>query len=326
MTGGEGKGDTVLRVHRSRNHTAPLDAVAQDEDLSWKGVGLLTYLVTRPDGWEFYKADLIARHSDGKTAVESGLRELREAGYLEMEQTRTRGGTFRTRWTVSDHPLKAENDDRTGKSGPDRTGFSAPDYPHPENRGTDTTQDEEEGDEEETEVGGSSLRSSPPEGSEESTGDGEDDDTPDPLSDLVAWIRATPASENAPTAHWVDGVRALWWGADDDPFERGVGATMRYLTTEVRSHGGSHMDGSRFIVGCALLRERGDLMGLDPGEPFGRGLLLEHDKQDGRLIWGRALDAARELEEPDEGDTNEVLEQVGLELDGADEEVDRVPA
>lgn len=133
--------------------------------------------------------------------------------------------------------------------------------------------------------------------------------------DLITWIRDTPASESAPTAYWVDGVRELWWGQDEDPVGHGVGATMRYLTTERQSHSDSHMDGSRFIVGCYLLRERGELMGLDPGEPFGRGLLLEHDKGDGRLIWYRALEAAEELERKVE-DPGEALRDMDIDLGG----------
>lgn len=182
----------------------------------------------------------------------------------------------------------------------------------------------------ETDVEGSSLRSSPPQREE----DGTEDDTTDPPSDDASeppdpldWIHNTPASEKAPTAHWTDGVRRWWWGQDEDPFGHGVGATMRYLETARRSYGGSHTDTSRVIVGCHALRERGELMGLDPGESFGRGLLLKHDKGDGRLIWYRALNAARDLEEPDEREVASVLEAAGIERGGdREEEADRVPA
>lgn len=281
-----------------------------------------------------------------RRTVQRHLRALQDEGWIEPDgwaSYKTVGGEQKTRryratvpdeqGGVRDAPPSARAREQEAPQGGDREtppwGKGASE--DREGGGTVTPKDAKEDVSKTTttEVGDSSSDDSEsPRGGEEddsSTG-AQSDGTPEPLSDPVGWVRATPASQTAPTAHWVDGVRALWWGADDDPVGQGVGATMRFLKVKVESRGASHADGSRFIVGCHLLRERGKLLGLDPGEPFSRGLLLEHDKQTGRRIWFRALDAAREFEVPDHEETEDVLGQVGLNLDGAEKEADRVPA
>lgn len=72
-----------------------------DARISWKAAGILTYMLTRPDGWEIRKGDLIERHSDGKDAVTSGLKELRDAGYIATIPVPGGGQD----WLVSELPL-----------------------------------------------------------------------------------------------------------------------------------------------------------------------------------------------------------------------------
>lgn len=98
--------DSVLRrVRPARYKTISLHHLDVDSGLSWKAVGLLTYLVTRPDGWKFNHRDLVSRHQDGKAAVTSGLRELRDAAYIKTKP-RPSGGW---EWFVSDEPLSIED-------------------------------------------------------------------------------------------------------------------------------------------------------------------------------------------------------------------------
>ncbi len=98
--------DSVLRrVRPSRYKTISLHHVETDTGLSWKAVGLLTYLVTRPDGWKFNRRDLVQRHQDGMAAVSSGLRELRDARYIRTKPRPTGGWE----WYVSDEPLSVED-------------------------------------------------------------------------------------------------------------------------------------------------------------------------------------------------------------------------
>lgn len=98
--------DSVLRRARpERFKTIGLKHVEDDDRLSWKAVGLLTYMLTRPDDWAFRRSDITNRHTDGLAAVKSGLKELRAAGYLRTRPLPTGGWE----WTVSDVPMSDDD-------------------------------------------------------------------------------------------------------------------------------------------------------------------------------------------------------------------------
>ena len=78
--------------------------VARDSRLSYKARGILIEILSRPDNWETSADALAASGPDGRTAVLSGLRELREAGYLETVRRRREDGTFNTVSIVYDTP------------------------------------------------------------------------------------------------------------------------------------------------------------------------------------------------------------------------------
>lgn len=55
---------------------------ANDERLSYKAVGIHTYIMTKPDGWEANETDIARRHCDGLASVRSGVKELIQHGYM----------------------------------------------------------------------------------------------------------------------------------------------------------------------------------------------------------------------------------------------------
>jgi len=90
--------------------------VVENSELSWKAKGILLYLNGRPPGWQVNHNDLVERSTDGRTSIESGVKELQEHGLLKISSKR--GGDGRIQgytWC-----LFPENK-------PD------PDYPHLEN-------------------------------------------------------------------------------------------------------------------------------------------------------------------------------------------------
>lgn len=106
--------DVILRVERTANYkTICLFACDRDTRISWKAVGLLTYLLSRPDGWKFFASELEKRHTDGKNSVSSGLIELEATGYLRREVIRGERGRFQTKkWHVSEKPLTPQGWDQ----------------------------------------------------------------------------------------------------------------------------------------------------------------------------------------------------------------------
>lgn len=86
---------SVIRVRKRDNPFVQIDrTVFEDDRISWKAKGMLGYLLSKPDNWQVYIADLENKSKDGRDAVRSGLKELEEAGYIRRTKKRNNKGRF----------------------------------------------------------------------------------------------------------------------------------------------------------------------------------------------------------------------------------------
>lgn len=65
-----------------------------DKRLSFKAKGILGYLLSKPDGWRIINKDLQNHAKDGRESIDSGLKELKETGYLVFHRTKKPDGTW----------------------------------------------------------------------------------------------------------------------------------------------------------------------------------------------------------------------------------------
>lgn len=82
---------TRSKRRRSGGFTTIANELLQDETVSYKARGILSYLISLPDDWVVYQKELEKRSPDGRTSVESGLKELIEAGYMRRTRRREQG-------------------------------------------------------------------------------------------------------------------------------------------------------------------------------------------------------------------------------------------
>lgn len=88
---------SIVRAPRPESGFVQIrNEVARDSRLSYKARGILLEILSRPDNWQTSADALAASGPDGRTAVLSGLRELRETGYLETVKQRDAEGRFST--------------------------------------------------------------------------------------------------------------------------------------------------------------------------------------------------------------------------------------
>jgi hypothetical protein len=66
--------------------------ILRDRRLSWKAFGLVAFLASHDAEFKINHEFLIQAAADGETSLESGLRELREFGYLRVERQRNERG------------------------------------------------------------------------------------------------------------------------------------------------------------------------------------------------------------------------------------------
>ncbi len=83
----------IIKIQRRTQPFTQIDNQAiRDNRLSFKARGLLCYLLSHVDGWNF-NAEAIAKESPNKArAIRSAMKELREFGYAEIKYIRSADG------------------------------------------------------------------------------------------------------------------------------------------------------------------------------------------------------------------------------------------
>ncbi|WP_300733755.1 hypothetical protein [Pseudomonas sp.] len=72
----------------------PNDVLRPRGDLSARALGVLCHMLSHSDGFEISRASLDDQFTEGRDALDTALRELREAGYVRAVRTQGDGGRF----------------------------------------------------------------------------------------------------------------------------------------------------------------------------------------------------------------------------------------
>jgi hypothetical protein len=100
----------IRATHRDRAVTIDQRTI-EDESLSWAAFGLLSYLLSRPDGWTLRVEELCECGDLGRDGIYHWLAERREAGYVTYEQERDEYGRIRRDiYTIYETPDLPEPD------------------------------------------------------------------------------------------------------------------------------------------------------------------------------------------------------------------------
>ncbi len=105
---------SIVRVEHDRNkpYTIVDNRTINDESLSWDALGLLTWLLSKPDHWTVRVQALQNNRKAGKHLINRLLKELETSGYLTRKQVRADNGT----WLLES--LVRELSDQCRKSAP----------------------------------------------------------------------------------------------------------------------------------------------------------------------------------------------------------------
>ena len=98
-----------------------------DDRLSAKAKGILLYLLSRPDDWQIYTAEIKKHMKDGIKSINTGIHELIEYGYIKRSKKRQDSGVFNgyeyivyetpTEMPFSENGLSANGFSENGKTG-----------------------------------------------------------------------------------------------------------------------------------------------------------------------------------------------------------------
>jgi len=100
---------SIIRVQKKERWTTVSNVHINDDRLSWKATAILTYLLSKPNDWTVYVKQLANAKKDGIKAVYSGIRELKEFGYIEHKFIHDVDGKIKHgEYIVHEEPIPVE--------------------------------------------------------------------------------------------------------------------------------------------------------------------------------------------------------------------------
>lgn len=107
----------IRREKRTKNFTVIDNDIINDPRLDWRDLGLLVYLLSKPDNWEICTAHLIKVRKSGRDAIYTSLKVLCECGYASKKPNPAGGWN----WTISENPnTEIPNTEKTDSSSPNQ--------------------------------------------------------------------------------------------------------------------------------------------------------------------------------------------------------------
>ena len=84
----------VFRIEKTRDYTVMSNHHLQNTALSLKAQGLLSLMLSLPDGWDYTTKGLAHICKDGVDSICAGVRELEEHGYMSVSESATPTGSL----------------------------------------------------------------------------------------------------------------------------------------------------------------------------------------------------------------------------------------
>ncbi len=91
----------IIRTDRPDSFTLINNIPINDQSLDWKDLGLLVYLLSKPDGWQVNAEHLANVRKTGVKGIYSGLQAISSAGYATKKPNPQKGGWD---WLIFDTP------------------------------------------------------------------------------------------------------------------------------------------------------------------------------------------------------------------------------
>ncbi|CFX16524.1 Uncharacterized [Syntrophomonas zehnderi OL-4] len=110
--------EDLIRRRKKRGYTIIDNQPINDSNLKYEDIGLLVYVLSKPDDWVIYKKELISSHQNGRESVAGILKRLEAQGYLQIISHRSTKGRFAyneyvftdVAWNFEDEPEEPLSD------------------------------------------------------------------------------------------------------------------------------------------------------------------------------------------------------------------------
>ena len=100
----------VFKIDKTKNYTVMSNYHLQDRNLSYKAKGLLSFMLSLPEDWDYSLAGLVSVSKENIKAIRTILNELKDNGYLVIEQDRGDKGYYKYNYIIYEQPITLEKD------------------------------------------------------------------------------------------------------------------------------------------------------------------------------------------------------------------------
>ena len=104
----------VFRIEKNKNYTVMANYHLRDISLSLKAKGLLSLMLSLPEGWDYTTKGLACICKDGVDSICSTVKELEKAGYVQRRRLRNElGHLTEIEYTILEKPLRPSSSEES---------------------------------------------------------------------------------------------------------------------------------------------------------------------------------------------------------------------
>ena len=104
----------VFRIEKNKNYTVMANYHLRDISLSLKAKGLLSLMLSLPEGWDYTTKGLACICKDGVDSICSTVRELEKAGYVQRRRLRNElGHLTEIEYTILEKPVRPSSSEES---------------------------------------------------------------------------------------------------------------------------------------------------------------------------------------------------------------------
>jgi len=95
---------SVFRIEKTNNYTVMSNYHLKDINLSYRAKGLLSFMLSLPDDWDYSVKGLVKVSKESIKAIRSTLKELEDMGYLIRTRIQLDNGRFDYEYAIYETP------------------------------------------------------------------------------------------------------------------------------------------------------------------------------------------------------------------------------
>ena len=104
----------VFRIDKTKNYTVMANYHLRDTSLSLKAKGLLSLMLSLPEGWDYTTKGLACICKDGVDSICSTVKELEKAGYVQRRRLRNElGHLTEIEYTILEKPVRPSSSEES---------------------------------------------------------------------------------------------------------------------------------------------------------------------------------------------------------------------